>query len=471
MIDEQDFVLLTDLYELTMCASYLDNKINDIATFDLFIRDFPQNRSYFIAAGLEDILLYLKNLKFNDEHIKFLKSKNIFRNDFLNYLKNFKFTGDVFALPEGTVFFLNEPIISVTAPIIEAQLIETFLLNTINLQTTIATKASRVVLAAKQKPVIDFSLRRTQGTDAGMKVARASYIAGCEGTSNVLAGMKYKIPIYGTMAHSFVMAFEKEEKSFETYSKTFPSNSTFLVDTYNTLKGVEKAVIIAKELEKNGYKLKAIRLDSGDLVSLSKEARKIIDKNGLNYVNIFASGNLDEYKIEKLLKKGALIDAFGVGTAMGVSKDAPYCDVVYKLVEIRNHGKQLPTMKLSKGKITYPGKKQIHRIVDKNGNYVKDVLSLRDEKINVQKMLIKVMERGKIIYKIPRLEELRKTTINNLSKLPERYKTLENRRFSESRKFKEFSRKISNAAKYKVEISQELRKLTLKLNKEIKQKL
>src|SRR3989344_3746206 len=339
MADEKDFALLTDLYELTMCASYFDNKIKDTATFDLFIRQLPKNRAYFIAAGLEDCLNYLKNLKFTDKHIKFLESKKIFKSDFLDYLKNFRFKGDVHALPEGTVFFPNEPIISVTAPIIEAQLVETFLLNAINLQTTIATKASRVVNAARQKPVVDFSLRRTQGTDAGMKVARSSYIAGCIGTSNVLAGMKYNIPIYGTMAHSFVMAFENEEKSFEAYAKSFPDSSTLLVDTYDTLKGIEKACKIARKLESKGHKLKAIRLDSGDLISLSKSARKILDSNKLGYVDIFASGNLDEYKIEELLSKGAKIDAFGVGTSMGVSKDAPYCDVVYKLTELTNHGK------------------------------------------------------------------------------------------------------------------------------------
>ena len=453
MVKEEDFALLTDLYELTMCASYFDNKVNDVATFDLFIRQLPQNRSYFLAAGLEDALNYLKNLKFTNEHIEFLKSKKIFSENFLVYLKNFRFNGDIFALPEGTVFFTNEPIISVTAPIIEAQLLETFLLNTINLQTTIATKASRVVLAAEQKPVVDFSLRRTHGTDAGMKVSRASYIAGCVGTSNVLAGMEYSIQIYGTMAHSFVMAFEKEEKSFEAYSKTFPDTSTILVDTYDILKGIKKAAKVAKKLEKEGHKLKAIRLDSGDLVSLSKSARKILDKNGLSYVEIFGSGNLDEYKVEELMKKGALIDAFGVGTAMGVSKDAPYCDVVYKLVELSNKNKHLPTMKLSKGKVTFPGKKQVYRFNDKNGNYVKDVLALRDERIYGQKLLVKVMEKGKIVYKMPSLEEIRKTTKNNLKKLPDKYK------------------KLKNAAKYEVKISPELKKLTLKLNKSLQQKV
>ncbi len=453
MVEEKDFALLTDLYELTMCASYFDNKIKDIATFDLFIRQLPPNRSYLIAAGLEDCLNYLENLKFSEEHIKFLKSKKIFKNDFLGYLKNFKFTGDIYAMPEGTIFFPNEPIISVTAPIIEAQIVETFLLNAINLQTTIATKASRVVNAARQKPVVDFSLRRTQGTDAGLKVARSSYIAGCIGTSNVLAGMKYNIPIYGTMAHSFVMAFENEEKSFEAYAKTFPDSSTLLVDTYDTLKGVEKARKIAKRLESKGHKLKAIRLDSGDLASLSKSARKILDSNGLKHVDIFASGNLDEYKIEELLNKGAKIDAFGVGTSMGVSKDSPYCDVVYKLVEISNHGKHLPTMKLSQGKVTYPGKKQIYRITDKNGNYVKDILALEDEKIYGEKMLTEFMENGKIIQKMPSLNETRKAAKENLARLPDKYK------------------KLMNPINYDVKISGKLRKLTQKLNKALKQNL
>lgn len=453
MTNAKDNVLLTDLYELTMCASYLDNRIAYTATFDLFIRQLPENRSYFISAGLEDALNYLKNLKFSSEDIEFLKSKTIFKRDFLKYLKNFSFRGNVFALPEGTVFFPNEPIIRVTAPIIEAQLAETFLLNTINLQTTLATKASRVVISARNKPVVDFSLRRTQGVDAGMKVSRASYIAGCIGTSNVLAGMKYKIPVFGTMAHSYVMCFSDEIESFRAYIRTFPDDSILLVDTYNTYKGIKKAINIAKELEKGGHRLKAIRLDSGNLVSLSRQARKILDKNNLKYVRIFASGNLDEYKIEELLKKGALINAFGVGTAMGVSKDAPYCDVIYKLSELQDKKKILPTMKLSKGKVTYPGIKQIWRITDKKGNYVKDILGLENERIKGCKLLIPVMKNGRITYKPPSIDKSRETTLENISHLPQRYK------------------RIKNADTYKVQISPELKKLTLKLTKTLKQKV
>jgi nicotinate phosphoribosyltransferase len=452
-MQSRDNVLLTDLYELTMCASYFDNKIDTLATFDLFIRHFPRNRSYFIACGLKDILTYLENLKFSEEQIRFLKSKGIFKNDFLNYLRRLRFTGDVWAIPEGTVFFPNEPVLRITAPIIEAQLVETYLLNSINLQTTIATKASRVVLAAKDKPVVDFSLRRTQGEDAGMKVARASYIAGCIGTSNVLAGMEYNIPVYGTMAHSFVMAFHKEEESFLAYTKTFPNNSILLVDTYNTMKGVKKAIHVAKELEKRGYRLKAVRLDSGNLVLLSRNVRKVLDESGLKYVKIFASGNLDEYKIENLLKKGALIDAFGVGTAMGVSKDAPYCDVIYKLSGLGDKKKILPTMKLSKGKVTYPGKKQIYRIIDKKGKYVKDILGLEGEKIKGKRLLIKVMQKGKIIYNIPEIESIRKRTLENLSRLPEKYKCLR------------------NAERFNVEISPQLERLTSRLMESLKVKI
>ena len=453
MVNEHDLALFTDLYELTMCASYFDNNVHDVGTFELFVRDFPPNRSYFIAAGLEDALNYLENLKFNEAQIQFLKSKRLFKDAFLEYLRDFEFTGDVFAMTEGTVFFPNEPVLSVTAPLIEAQIAETYLLNAINLQTTIATKASRVVHAAQQKPIVDFSLRRTHGIDAGMKVARASFIAGCIGTSNVLAGMKYNIPIYGTMAHSFVMAFENEEKSFEAYAKTFPDTSTFLVDTYDTIKGIEKAIIVAKRMEKQGHKLKAIRLDSGNLTALSKLARKILDRNNLKYVDIFASGNLDEYKVKELLEKGALIDAFGVGTSMGVSKDAPYCDVVYKLVEVKNHGRHLPTMKLSKGKVTLPGKKQVYRVSGRNGKYTKDILALRDENVKGEKLLVKVMEKRKVIYKFPTLEQIRKKTIENLSNLPVKYK------------------KLKNSANFMIENSPDLKTLTAELDKSLKEKL
>jgi nicotinate phosphoribosyltransferase len=328
--NEQNIGLFTDFYELTMCASYFDNQKFEPATFDLFIRRLPPNRGYLLFAGLEQVLHYLQAVKFTEAHLSYLKKQG-FNQQFLDYLRNFKFTGDVWAAPEGTVAFPCEPLIRVTAPIIEAQLVETFLLNTVNLQTMIATKAARVVNAARGKAVIEFGLRREHGIDAGMKVAQCSYIAGCQGTSNVLAGFAYGIPVFGTMAHSFVMSYEQEIDAFRAFAKTFPSNSTLLIDTYDDMAGAEKAVVVAKELEKEGHKLSGVRLDSGDLAEISKKVRKLLDAKGLQYVRIFASGDLDEFKIEELRKQGAKIDAFGVGTKMGTSADKPYVDVIYKL--------------------------------------------------------------------------------------------------------------------------------------------
>jgi nicotinate phosphoribosyltransferase len=422
----QNMSLFTDYYELTMCASYFDNKNFEPATFDLFIRRLPENRSYFLFAGLEEALLYLQNIKFTDEPLSYL-NKQGFRQDFLDYLRDFKFTGDVWAVPEGTVAFPNEPLIRVTAPIIEAQLVETFLLNTINLQTMIATKASRVVHAAKCKSVIEFGLRREQGIDAGMKVARSSYIAGCQGTSNVLAGMVFDIPVFGTMAHSFIMSYPKEIDAFRAFAKTFPNKSTFLVDTYDDIAGTEKAVTIAKELEANGFKLGGIRLDSGDLAETSKKIRKILDKNNLNYVKIFVSGDLDEYKITQLLNEGAKIDSFGVGTKMGTSADRPYLDVIYKLCETMSpDGSFSAIMKLSKDKLTLPGRKQVYRFQDTDRVFRKDIIALVDEKVGGEPLLVKVIEKGKLNYSQPSLKEIRAKASDSLSKLPEEFKTLTN---------------------------------------------
>ena len=442
--------LFTDLYELTMCASYFDNKRNELATFDLFIRKLPPNRSYFVFAGLEQALLFLKNMRFNPEQIDYLR-KQRFKEDFLNYLRNFKFSGEVWAIPEGTMVFPNEPVIRVTAPIIEAQLMESFLLNTINIQTMIATKASRVVNVAQRRPVIEFGLRRTQGTDAGMKAARCSYIAGCNGTSNVLAGMKYGIPIFGTMAHSFVMFFDKEIEAFRAFAKTFPDKSLLLIDTFNDIAGAEKAAIVAEELQKKGHKLTGVRIDSGDLVEISKKVRTLLDEKELDYVKIFASGDLDEYKIEELLGKGAKIDAFGVGTRMSTSEDRPYIDVIYKLCEkMDKRGKFAPTMKLSKGKITLPGRKQVFRVKGKTGDFVKDIIALDNEECQGDPLLVKVVEKGELIYNLPMLEAIRENALENLSKLPDRYK------------------RLHKTSSYPVETSPLLKKMINELAKELK---
>jgi nicotinate phosphoribosyltransferase len=439
-LKQENMSLFTDYYELTMCASYFDNKNFEPATFDLFIRRLPENRSYFLFAGLEEALQYLQRIKFTEEHLAYLKKQG-FNEDFLGYLRGFKFTGDVWAVPEGTVAFPNEPLIRVTAPIIEAQIVETFLLNTINLQTMIATKASRVVHAAKGKSVIEFGLRREPGIDAGMKVARSSYIAGCQGTSNVLAGLAYGIPVFGTMAHSFIMSYPKEIDAFRAFAKTFPDKSTLLIDTYDDIAGAEKAAVVAKELEAKGFRLGGVRLDSGDLAETSKKIRKILDEKGLGYVKIFASGDLDEFKISQLISVGARIDAFGVGTKMGTSADRPYLDVIYKLCETQMaDGSFLPIMKLSHDKNTLPGRKQVYRFKTKDGVFSKDVIALADEPFDGEGLLVEVMQNGKLTSPLPSLEQIRRAASENLSALPDQYHAL------------------TNAPVYPVELSQKLQK-------------
>jgi nicotinate phosphoribosyltransferase len=448
--NERNMGMFTDLYELTMCSSYFDNGRFEPATFDLFIRRLPDTRSYLLFAGLEQVLLYLKSVHFTEEHIVYLKEQG-FHPDFLRYLRGFKFTGDVWAAPEGSIAFPNEPLIRVTAPIIEAQLIETFLLNTVNLHTMIATKASRVVNAAKGKRVIEFGMRREHGIDAGMKVARSSYIAGCHGTSNVLAGLVYGIPLFGTMAHSFIMSYEREIDAFRAFAKTFPNKTTLLIDTYDDIAGAEKAAEIAKELEEKGCKLGGVRLDSGDLADISQKVRKILDERGLSYVRIFASGDLDEFRITELLKSDSKIDAFGVGTKMGTSADKPYLDVIYKLCETMNiDGSFSPIMKLSEGKVTLPGRKQVFRFKDENGNFKKDIIALADEKVKGEPLLVKVMEKGKLIYELPPLVELRAQASENLAKLPDKFKAL------------------MNAPEYPVHLSPKLEILTTKLEQRIR---
>jgi nicotinate phosphoribosyltransferase len=448
---EENMSLFTDYYELTMCASYFDNKNFEPATFDLFIRRLPENRSYFLFAGLQQALEYLQTVKFTENHLAYLRKQG-FKQNFLDYLKDLKFTGDVWAVPEGTVAFPNEPLIRVTAPIIEAQLAETFLLNTINLQTMIATKTSRVIQSAKGKSVIEFGLRREPGIDAGMKVARASYIAGCQGTSNVLAGLAYGIPVFGTMAHSFIMSYPKEIDAFHAFAKTFPDKSTLLIDTYDDIAGAEKAAIVAKEMEARGERLDGVRLDSGDLAQTSKKVRKILDDQGLGYVKIFASGDLDEYKITELLNADAKIDSFGVGTKMGTSADRPYLDVIYKLSETQApNGKFSPIMKLSKDKITLPGRKQVYRYKKADGTYLHDVIALANEQVDAKPLLVRVMEKGKLQYEFPSLDAIRKTATENLSKLPEQYKAL------------------TNASVYPVELSQKLQVLIEKTKLQLTQ--
>lgn len=413
--------LLTDLYELTMAASYFENRMSSQATFSLFIRNYPPKRKYFVSAGLEDVLHYLENLRFSPEELDYLRSLKLFTESFLSYLEKFRFSGDVWAIPEGRIFFANEPILEVTAPIIESQIVETFIINAVNLQVMLATKASRCFYAAQGKNLIDFALRRCQGTDAGLKAARASYIGGFVGTSNVLAGKVYRIPVFGTMAHSYITSFSNEKEAFEAYAGSFPDNTVLLVDTYDTVEGCRKAAQVGKEMKLRGYNLLGIRLDSGDVAQLSKKARKILDEAGLKETKIIASGAFDEYKITKVLKEGALIDSFGVGTKVGVSADAPYSDMAYKLVKYDGH----PVLKLSKGKRILTSDKQVFRFKDDKGKLIKDVIGLRREKIkNAECLLSPVMKEGKIIGELPQLEEIRETFQKEFNFLDDRYKKI-----------------------------------------------
>ncbi len=419
----QRLALLTDLYQLTMAACYFEQGMTAEATFSLFIRKYPADRAYFVAAGLAEALNYLETLRFSQDELSYLESTGLFQKAFLDYLASVRFTGEVHALPEGSIFFKDEPILEVSGPILEAQLAETFIINAVSLQTLIATKASRAVHAAQGRPLIDFSLRRTQGTEAGLKVARASYLAGFLGTSNVLAGKLYGLPIFGTMAHSYITSFPQEIEAFRVFSRLFPKTTTLLIDTYDNLAGARNAVKVAKEMEARGERLAYVRLDSGDMAAISKEVRKILDNNGLVYVRILASGGFDEHKIAKLLAAGARIDSFAVGTKMGVSADAPYFDIAYKLVKYAGR----PVMKLSTGKVTLVDKKQVYRYYDDQGNLLRDVIALRDEDLAGARPLLKpVMRQGRIVQPLPSLNDSREHFQAQFTHLPEPYKALEN---------------------------------------------
>jgi nicotinate phosphoribosyltransferase len=418
-VNDSNAILLTDLYELNMLQSYFDEGMNDVAVFDLFIRRLPANRNYFVACGLEHVLHYLESLTFTDEAIDYLRSINRFSDRFLESLRQFRFTGDVYAIPEGTFIFANEPLIEVVAPLPQAQLVETFLMNQIQLATLAASKASRVVWAARDRSVVDFGARRMHGADAGIKQPRAFYIAGVTSTSSVLAGQIWGIPVAGTMAHSYVLAFDTEIDAFRHFVRAYPE-AILLIDTYDVQQGVKHVILLATELGSD-FHVSGVRLDSGDLAKHAREVRQKLDDAGLQQVKIFASSSLDEYEIQRLVAGGVPINGFGVGTHLAASSDLPVLDTAYKLTEYA--GK--PKMKLSEEKATLPGKKQVFRI-RAAGKAVRDVIGLIGEGgMTGDPLMIKVMEKGRRTRPAEPLEVCRERCRGERAALPTELMSLE----------------------------------------------
>lgn len=425
-IDDSNMILATDFYQLTMSAAYyqynLENNINindEKATFELFIRQYPKNRNYLIFAGLEQAVYYLLNARFTERTIEFLRKKEVFKNidpSFYDvYLPNFKFNLNVWSMKEGDYFFPNEPIMRIQGPMIHAQLAETYLLNVINYQTLIASKASRVRNIAPNKVLLEFGTRRSHSPLAGVYAARGSYIAGFDGTSNVIADLELGINSTGTMAHSFVQRFDNEIESFNTYYDIYKESSIFLIDTYDTEEGARKSC-------KFGNKIRGVRIDSGNLIDHAKKVRNILDKEGCDKVLIVASSDLNEYKIKQILDNKAPIDAFGIGTELATSRDDPTISGVYKLIEYN----KIPKIKVSEEKLTYPGIKQVNRIFDKSGIFKEDILRLDEEPEvpNSKPLLIPIMRDGKLIYELPKIDEIRQYYLKNMETLPKGYKVL-----------------------------------------------
>jgi len=416
---DRNTALLTDLYQLTMLQAYWREGLEDRAAFSLFFRRLPEARNFLIACGLDDVLRYLEDLHFTEDALDYLGRLGSFDAAFLEWLGELRFSGDVYAVPEGTPVFPQEPLVEVVAPIAEAQLIESYLINQIHLQTVLASKAARVVAAARGRKVVDFAMRRMHGTDAALKGARAFYIAGVGATSNVLAGKLYGIPVSGTMAHNYVQAHEEEADALREFLALYPE-TILLVDTYDSLEGVRKVVELARELG-DAFAARGIRLDSGDLGALAKRAREILDAAGLEAVEIFASGLLDEYRIARLVEEGAPINGFGVGTRMGVSEDVPSVDLAYKLTEYAGVGRR----KLSPQKVTLPGRKQVFRL-ESGGAAARDVLAGWDESLPGRPLLAPVMKRGRRLASAsPTLEGIRARAAEEIAKLPERLRGLE----------------------------------------------
>jgi nicotinate phosphoribosyltransferase len=411
----------TDLYQLTMGAAYWRSRKTGMATFELFVRRLPERRSYLVAAGLAQALEYLKELRFTREEIAYLRGLPIFAGvdeEYFTYLEGMRFRGEVWAVPEGTLIFAGEPILRVTAPLIEAQIVETYLLATINFQTSIASKAARIVEAAEGRAIIEFGARRCHGFAAAVQAARAAWIGGCAGTSNVEAGYRFGIPVFGTAAHSFTMVFTEEIDAFRAFHDVFGEETTLLLDTYDTI----RAAHLATEF---GPSLRGVRLDSGDLENLAREVRTILDEAGMTSTRIMASGDLNEERICTLVRAGAPIDIFGVGTDLSTSRDEPALGGVYKLVEMESNDHPLPKMKLSQEKVTYPSRKQVWRQVDASGFWMEDVIGCAEEKdIPGLPLLQPVMREGELVSDLPDLPAIQARARDQLAQLPARFKQL-----------------------------------------------
>ncbi len=414
-------VLLTDLYQLTMLQGYHDAGMEETAVFEFFVRRLRPGRGFLLAAGLEQSLEFLEQLHFAPEELEWLASTQRFSPAFLAALENLRFSGDVHAMPEGTVFFPDEPILRVTAPIAEAQLVETRLINLLHLQTMIASKAARSVLMAPDRLLVDFGLRRAHGAEAGLLAARASYIAGFAGTSNVQAGRLFGMPLYGTMAHSFIQAHDDEALAFEHFAHAQPDNVVLLIDTWDTEAAAHKVVALAPKLMRDGIRIKGVRIDSGDLAEHARRVRAILDTGGLKHVIIFASGDLDEYALRDMLAAGAPVDGFGVGTRVDTSSDQPYLDCAYKLQEYAGRARR----KRSEGKATWPGRKQVFRSLDADGRMAGDRVTLETDSQPGEPLLVPVMRGGCRVAPAPSLAEVRRYAAENLARLPQALRRLE----------------------------------------------
>ena len=440
-------VLFTDLYELRMMQAYYNQDHNPRATFSLFFRDLSPSRGYMLAAGLEQAVHYVENLSFGDRAIAYLTELG-FDDDFLTHLETLTFDGEVRAVPEGTPVFANEPLLEVTAPILQAQLLETAVINQIGYQTLVATKAARmrdvIDRRGEDQTLVDFGSRRAHGTDAGIKAARAAYVGGFDGTSNVAAGEAFGVPVSGTMAHSWVQSFDDERESFETFVDEYGAESVLLIDTYDTVNGARIAREVAEEA---GVDVRGVRLDSGDLPALSKEVAEVFPGVG----QVISSG-IDEYAIEEFFEREGIADGFGPGTALVTSTDAPKVEAVYKLVAVERDGEMQPTMKLSTGKVTYPCAKSVRR-TSEDGRYAGDVVGLRDETGIGEKLLVTVIEDGERIYELPDLESIRTTASENRARLPEAH------------------RRIDDPDPYDVRIGDDLRSTTDALRRSLEKRL